>query len=272
MLISINHHKDTKGAKKVFVLNAEDWSMCLLAIFFRAVSDAPLVIGANREESYDRPGESPQLLPGRIAALGGRDPAAGGTWLGVNARGVVVAVTNRPIPQVPTKPRSRGLLTRDLLDCSTAKDAVDLAVKELSTKRYAGCNLLCADAERAVIIEGAEWLRVRPLPAGLHVVANRDINDGSDPRVLFSLEWLSQQDIADADSCLKALQTLCAMPGGEHPPICLHGETRGTVSSTVLAIRQPLSKSVFRHAQGPPDTTPYTDYSEQFRKLLKRRH
>src|SRR5205823_4013427 len=95
--------------------------MCLLAIFFRAVPDAPLVVGANREEFYNRPGGSPQILTGRIPALGGLDPLAGGTWLGVNAHGLLVAITNRPAPQVPAKARSRGLLTRDLLGCATAK-------------------------------------------------------------------------------------------------------------------------------------------------------
>ena len=40
--------------------------------------------------------------------------------------------------------RSRGLLCRDLLDRRNARDAVDYAVKELSTGAYAGANYLCA--------------------------------------------------------------------------------------------------------------------------------
>ena len=91
--------------------------MCLLAIFFRAVPDAALVAGANREEFYDRPGEPPQILDGPVRAVGGRDPRAGGTWFGVNAAGVVAAVTNRPLPAPTKKSRSRGLLVRDLLGC-----------------------------------------------------------------------------------------------------------------------------------------------------------
>ncbi len=241
--------------------------MCLLAIFFRAVADAPLVVGANREEAYDRGGEPPRILAGAIPAIGGRDPAAGGTWLGVNVRGVVVGVTNRPLPVAPANSRSRGVLARDLLDCATAKEAVDLAVKELSKKTYAGCNFFCGDKERAVVIEGAQWLRVRPLPPGLHVLANSDINDGSDFRVLHALNWLSGQDFSTAASCVKTLQTLCSQSGGEYPPICVHGEKRGTVSSTILAVRQPLSRSLYRHAQGSPDRTPYQDCSGLFQEL-----
>src|SRR5262249_9224945 len=102
-------------------------TMCLLAIFFRIAEDAPLIVGANREEAYARGGEPPQLLDGPCRAVGGRDPVAGGTWLAVNEHGVVIAVTNRPKMQLPAAPRSRGLLARDLLACTTAAAARDLA-------------------------------------------------------------------------------------------------------------------------------------------------
>jgi uncharacterized protein with NRDE domain len=235
--------------------------MCLLAIFFRAFDDAPLVVGANREEMYARPGLPPQILDGPVRAVAGVDPQAGGTWFGVNARGVVAAVTNRPRVEVPTNARSRGCLTRDLLGCATAKEAADLAVRELATGRYADCNLFCADSDRAVVVESAEWLRVRLLPPGLHVLTNRDINDGSDPRVRYALQWLGQQDYPNAMSCLRMLQQLCGQTDGDHPPICLHGDNKGTVSSTLLLLRQAVGRSTYWHAQGPPDSTPYQDYS-----------
>jgi uncharacterized protein with NRDE domain len=241
--------------------------MCLLAIFFRAVSDAPLVIGANREEFYERGGEPPQILPGPIAAIGGLDPAAGGTWLGVNARGVVVGVTNRPGGAQAPNLRSRGVLVRDLLGCATAKEAVELAVTEISRNTVAACNIFCGDSDRAVVVEGAQWLRVRPLPPGLHVLANRDLNDGSDPRVLYALDWLSRQDYATAQSTVRALQKLCGQRGGDHPDVCQRGANKGTVSSSVLAIRPALPRSIYHHAQGPPDKTPYNDYSALFEEL-----
>src|SRR5215831_17108423 len=103
--------------------------MCLLALFFRAVEDAPVVVGANREEFYARGGEPPQLLDGPVQAVAGVDPQGGGTWLGVNAHGVLVAVTNRARSQPPPRPRSRGLLVRDLLtSCASAREATDRAV------------------------------------------------------------------------------------------------------------------------------------------------
>jgi uncharacterized protein with NRDE domain len=241
--------------------------MCLLALFYRVAEDAPVVVGANREELYRRGGEPPRVLDGPLRALAGTDPVAGGTWLGVNAAGVLVAVTNRRKSQEPERPRSRGLLARDLLGCASAAAAVELATRELDTGRYAGCNFLCADAERAVVLEGADWLRVRPLPPGLHVLTNRDVNDASDVRAGYALWWLGQGQYAVAAQCVEALQELCRQRGDDRPPMCLHGPDRGTVSSTVVALRSSLARSTYLHAQGPPDAVPYTDYSGLLREL-----
>jgi uncharacterized protein with NRDE domain len=242
--------------------------MCLVALFFRAVPDAPLVVGANREEWYDRPGEPPQILDGPCRAVAGVDPRAGGTWLGVNDRGVLVAVTNRPKLQQPPRPRSRGLLVRDLLlNCPRAADAVEAAKRELDSGNYAGCNLVAADRERAVVLHAGDWLSVWPLPPGLHVLTNHDVNQEGDVRVAHALAWLGRRPYAKAADCLDALKDLCGQRGGEGPPICLYGEGRGTVSSTLVALRPALAESVYLHAQGPPDRTPYEDCSHLLREL-----
>jgi uncharacterized protein with NRDE domain len=239
--------------------------MCLLAIFFRAVPDTPLVIGANREEEYNRGGERPQVLTEPARSVAGRDPKAGGTWLGLNQHGVVVAVTNRLKTRMPVNARSRGLLARDLLGCKTASEAVEKATRELDSKRYAGCNLVCADRERATVLHAGDWLRVRMLPPGIHVLTNHDVNDASDPRVGYALGWLGQCSYADGRECIRALQMLCSRAAP--PAICLHGDKGGTVSSTVLLVREPVSAGIYLHAQGPPDTTAYADYSDLLRDL-----
>jgi uncharacterized protein with NRDE domain len=242
--------------------------MCLFALFFRVVEDAPLVAGANREEQYARGGEPPQILPGPVRAVGGRDPTAGGTWFGVNEHGVLAAVTNRPKSEPPRKPRSRGLLVRDLLGCITAKAAADLAARELDGNRYAGCNLVCADKDSAYVLHSGDWLRVRPLPPGIHVLTAHDVNDESDRRLGHSLWWLHQRGYTMAKDCIDALKELCAQPGNGDPPICLRGKKGGTVSSSIVALRFPLERSIYLHAQGPPDRTPYKDFSALMAELV----
>jgi uncharacterized protein with NRDE domain len=241
--------------------------MCLLALFFRVVEDAPVVAGANREEMYSRGGEPPQVLDGRCPAVGGVDSLAGGTWFGVNQHGVVVAVTNRPKSEMPAQPRSRGLLARELLGDATAAAAAAHAARELERRCYAGCNILCADLQSAHVVHGGDWLRIRPLPPGLHVLTSHDVNDASDRRLGHALWWLGQRNYASAEECVLALEELCAQRGNGDPPMCLHGERSGTVSSSVVVLRSPLAGSSYFHAQGPPDRTPYADYSHLLRQL-----
>ncbi|HEY7308855.1 MAG TPA: NRDE family protein [Gemmataceae bacterium] len=242
--------------------------MCLLALFFRAVDDAAVVAGANREEYYQRGGEPPRLLDGAVRSVAGVDPVAGGTWFGVNARGVLVAVTNRAKSETPARPRSRGLLVREMLECPSAAAAVERAVRALEQNEYAGGNFLCADAERAVVLHAGDWLRVRPLPPGLHVLTNRDINDAGDFRVQHALSWLGRRHYSTAKECVQELRQLCAQHLPEHPPMCFHEKERGTVSSSIVALRGSLTDSIYLHAQGPPDRTPYADCSSLLHDLI----
>ena len=237
--------------------------MCLLAILYRVVEDAPVVIAANREESYSRPATPPQVLPGPVAAVAGIDRQAGGTWLGVNRYGVVAAVTNRRKSQPPREARSRGLLCRDLLECATAREAARQAIRELEQRPYAGCNVLVADAESAEVIQWSEWLRATPLVTGAHVITSGDPDDPADRRGARAMEWLARQRLYDTDSWLEAFPSLCGdhgQPAGE-APICLHRDGGGTVSSSLVAVRYRLAGSTYLHADGPPCTTPYRDYS-----------
>jgi uncharacterized protein with NRDE domain len=235
--------------------------MCLLAVLFRVTDDAPLVVAANREEFFARGGDPPRRLDG-VAAVAGVDPAHGGTWLGVNAHGVLIAVTNRRKSRTPERPRSRGLLARELLACGSALLAAELASRELGTGRYDGCNFLCADARACLVLHAGDCLRVSSLPPGVHVLSNRDVNDPTDARVGHASEWLRPRSLKSSREALTALRELCASR-----EVCFRLDGRGTVSSSLLVLPERLEDGIYLHAQGAPDVTPYADVSHLLREL-----
>jgi hypothetical protein len=209
--------------------------------------------------------------PGFTArAVAGTDPVAGGTWLGVNEHGVLVAITNRRKSDIPPQPRSRGLLARELLAFPSAATATDYALRQLDTGAYAGANYFCADASGATVIHAGDWLRSRPLPPGLHVLTNSDMNDPSDPRLVHVLNWLAQRRYQNSADCLAALAEICGQHEAGAPPVCLHHTDGGTVSSTLIALPMPPAPWILRDAQGPPDRVPYEDRSALLRELGER--
>jgi uncharacterized protein with NRDE domain len=236
--------------------------MCLLAILYRMFDDAPVVLLANREEEFARGGTGLDLRAAAVPFVAGLDPTAGGTWLGVNAAGLIAAVTNRPKSNLPAAPRSRGLLVKDLLGgMQTASEAVRAAATELGSGRYAGCNIVCADAESLGVVHGGDWLRVRNLSPGIHLLTNGDVNDPADERIRWMDERLQANPPGDPDESIALLRSI-ACHTGPAVPICLRKENRGTVASTLLSWNIHPRRARLFHANGSPADTPYADRTD----------
>lgn len=250
--------------------------MCLLAIGFQTLPDCPAFIFANREELFGRPAIPPERHPacaGMPAWLGGIDRQAGGTWLGINAERVLVAVTNRRHVGAPAQPVSRGLLCRALLACGDATAARDVAVRYLSQNRFAGCNLLLLDSNRGCILEWVGELRATDLTPGWHFVTNGAPDDPLDGRVQRVRGRIDSLRGAVLPEWINAAQSICGLrASGKEPAVCLEGTDRGTVSSTIVALDADVDRAAFWHADGPPTTTPYRDFSAELRNLLQTGH
>ncbi len=232
--------------------------MCLIAVCYRMFDDAPIVLAANREEEYARGGTTLDWQHGPVPFLAGTDPTAGGTWLGINAHRLLVAVTNRKKSTVPDQPRSRGLLVKDLLAHRSAREAADAAAKELASGRYRGCNLVCVDNDALWVVHGGDWLRVRSLAPGVHVLTNGDVNDNFDERIRSISASMHGDDIRNGADAFEQFKRIVSHTG-EPTPICLRGENHGTVASTLISLGNRPRRSRLLHSNGPPDRTPYVD-------------
>ena len=229
-------------------------------------------MAANREERYDRPSLPPAWVEGNPAIFAGRDRQAGGTWQGVNQSGLLVALTNRTGGDEDPQRRSRGLLCIDVLRQCSAYGAVEWLQDHLSTHLYNPCNLLCADVESAFAVHHSgtttEALELSP---GLHLLSETDVDDPHHPRIQRARALLKGKTRQEWPDLWHSLAQVMADHGdapSTEQNICRHGETGGTVSSSIIALSQAGFKEArFLFAPGPPCTHAYEDLSAQFDSL-----
>jgi hypothetical protein len=246
--------------------------MCLLAVQYKSVPEAPILVAANREEEYERGSLVHSIQPGKPRVLSGVDTRAGGTWLGVNQAGLFVGAANRPRMVMPAAPKSRGLLCRDLLRANSARHAVDMAMEELTANKYDGVNFIIADYESGWAVHGGDDPHVVELVEGLNIISSYDLNDMRDDRQKLARRLLTLQMLDSAVKFLAVSSKAFARPpaAADRPGMVVRGKERGTVSSTLIALGKKPRDAIFQYANGSPETARYEDYSPLLRDILSR--
>lgn len=245
--------------------------MCTLALAAHHFAGAPLVVAANRDERYDRPASPVHLWAGE-RFLAPRDDEAGGTWLGLNDRGVFVGVTNRfGVPKDDTR-ASRGALVVESLRADSAR-ALHGGLSRLDPRRFNAFHLLYADAGGAFVTwsDGGS-VHQQELGPGVHVVTERSLGGDDRARTELVREHLGRLDPSRTPAP-EALEAILRLHGGEHPlaGTCVHVPQvgYGTRSSMVLLTAARLDESRLYWAEGQPCTASYEDRSALVRTLAE---
>lgn len=235
--------------------------MCTLAVALSPHGPVPLLVAANRDEALDRPSAGPALRQGTVRYLAPRDERAQGTWLGLNARGLFVAVTNRfGGPPDPAR-RSRGALVTEALQAPSAP-ALRALLGALRPEAYNGFHLLYADARAGFITVGTgETLTHHALEPGLHVVTERSFGAGADGGRAERVRQAFRAAAVTGPEALEQLKPALTLHddatriGGS----CLHVPERnyGTRSALLLALAGPRSRLLW--AEGHPCEAPFLD-------------
>ena len=247
--------------------------MCTIVILNRPDNAWPILIAANRDERLDRPWLFPAAhWPDRPDVVAGQDELAGGSWLGINASGVVAAVLNREGTLGPEAgKRSRGELVLDALDYPDALDAAE-ALSALDSRAYRPFNLVVTDNRDAFLLThrgGDTAVAVEPLPEGLSMVTAMERDDPASSRIRFYRPRFLGSPTPDPDSDEWAgWEAILASrdreaesgPGGAMfiDPVAgvAQGEF-GTVSSSLIAlpaIERAEIRPIWRFASGPPES------------------
>ena len=245
--------------------------MCTFAFYFQMFSDYPIIAAANRDESLSRPSAPPIRLWDSPWVYGGQDLLAGGTWLGINQHGMLVAVLNRHTPSLPDpQRRSRGLLCLDALKQRSVGAAVNWVMAQ-SVDTYNPFNLVIADAVEAYVIYGQPGARdlTRLIP-GFHLLTNYNVNDQRcfrtvDTSARFTdIAFHTAGLLSHQEQIFSQLHVIMATHATGKDPragVCLHHNGYGTCSSTLLALSAVERRYTYAFAPGPPCRHTYSEVS-----------
>lgn len=248
--------------------------MCTIVLLRRHSHEWPLLMATNRDEMLGRP----WLPPGRHwsehpGVVAGLDRLGGGSWLGVNDRGVAAAVTNRTGTLGPVSGKhSRGELILKALTCPDAATAAE-ELSGLNQLDYRAFNLIVADAEGVFWIfhrdgETGEGIGYTEVPEGLSMLTDRGLNDFRSDRIRrylpqFRAALYPDPDAKDGWASWKELlaDRRFDSDAGPRSAMTLSDAGFGTLSSSLIAVpahaRSGGHKVEWLFAAGPSDRTPY---------------
>lgn len=151
--------------------------MCLLAFQWKEHPDYPLILVANREESFKRPASRLHYWKDEPDILAGRDLKGMGTWLGMTVAGKISAVTNEPFtPFEPIEPViSRGNLVREYLSGEEKPVPYGLKLKE-TRQQFNGYQLLFGDLSQLFVYQNSTG-HFKKLAPGSHTLSNAPSQD-----------------------------------------------------------------------------------------------
>lgn len=231
--------------------------MCLVALAWRAHAAFPLVVAANRDESFQRPSVPAQEWPDAPGIYGGRDLLEGGSWMALAAKGRLAAVTNVREPQRAIQPLSRGRLVREFLLGDEAAAAGALRATQRADD-YRPFNLLLWDGRELVHATNRPRPDQQVLAPGVHGISNGPL-DAPWPKVRWTVEglrdWLGALKASDGEPDVGPLFAALASEqraATEELPQTgvaleleqrlsapfIRGDAYGTRASTVLLVRR----------------------------------
>ena len=252
--------------------------MCTVIILNEVHPRWPLVVAANRDEFFGRPSTGPQVLIDQPRSIGGRDEQAGGTWMAVSATGFFAALTNqRAAAGRDNSRRSRGEVVLDLMRRGTSPSA-RCWITGVDATEYNPFNIVYGTPGNVWVSHGVDKLKPQRLEKGIQVLPNDRLNSGGFPKVERARALCRDMPLEDEaffdhlkgiltdDFCPKEFPVSTA----QQIPVDLQQKLHalqvktplyGTRSSSIFAVsNQGGIRYLF--ADGPPDTTPFIEYSE----------
>ena len=238
--------------------------MCTVIVLNELVPGFPLVVAANRDESYDRSSAEPMTMyqatpvPHVIRPW---DNVAAGTWIGAHAGGWFVAVTNQDSdgPDSCGTFLSRGTVANEAL-WDNSHTAVVKRLLRLKRDLYRPFNLVYGRPGAVFLTSVKEDrdLGIKVLDPGISVITNDCWDNAYQNKERRARARVEAIDLSGpmGDVALGLRRALAdhSRDEGEgwHHSICTHSpdELRGTCSTSIISVSDDGSTE-YRYSNGP---------------------
>jgi uncharacterized protein with NRDE domain len=240
--------------------------MCVVAFAWNTHPRWRLLLVGNRDEFHARPTAPLARWDDGSGIIAGRDLEAGGTWLGVDARGRCALVTNVRDFSRPQDGLSRGLLASDYLrgdDGAAARAQALLA----AAPDYRPFNLLLADPQACTWVGNLPQVRMDTPDAGVHVLSNAQLDTPWPKAAALGArlrDWLDAGGNEDFAPLFAALADDHTWPDAQLPDTgidlererwlssaFIRGQDYGTRASTVVALDHQGAGVIVERRWGP---------------------
>jgi hypothetical protein len=224
--------------------------MCTLLLAHHPTPGTLLAVASNRNEFLARPAEGIAAWPvemGLPQIVAPRDTKAGGTWQGVNDRGLFVCLTNRRNATLSADRISRGQLVVDALRLPTAR-AVHEWMGTLDGGRYNGFHLVAADLDEAWLsIGNGHTIERDELSPGVHVITERSFGAGEglrEAQCKAAYAALFHEGDPTVEELRRPMQAHAEAGQSPLESACVHAELFGYGTRSSLEVVVPISGPV----------------------------
>lgn len=234
--------------------------VCTLALLHNLHDRFPIILIGNREEQYARPSTPPQVLAEwdqGERSVGPRDEVLGGTWFGINSRGLSAAMTNQD-DWFEVNARGRGKAMAHCLRHATAGGATRF-LQALDPDLYNPFNVIFGRPGNMKLARiHRSGVTIQKLELGTVTVVSND-SGGADYQ---AKECHLRERIAELPRSSDVTEILAFVlqvmsshqneVGKEHSQLCAHGERWGTKSTSVILAGSAYESARLFYSDGPP--------------------
>lgn len=243
--------------------------MCTITLFYKQLKDFPIILAQNRDSFETRSEQPPAKIGNEPTILAPIDIKSKGTWIGTNTHGLLLGLTNayQPNKESNNTDASRGQLVLNALShCKSPAETVIFVKEQIKNQKLNFFNLFCLSIDESYFIQYNGIFRISSVLPGVTYHYSSGYDSGSikklrEERLLCLFSGFRYQNLEET---LRKLKSVCRDHCEDNNPseksICMHGQPRRTISSSIFVIGSDCKTIFCEYLNGYPCQKEYERY------------